>query len=182
MNQTRRKIKLIDRDFQFRLIVKFIIINTLVLALFGALIYIFFNSEISSNFASAHVTYKNISQMLLPIVLTLSVINLLVTSIIIFVVVLYASHKIAGPMYRFNAAVGEITARNLHPLTKIREKDQLRGLSDSLAQMAETLAADFTEIKNKISEAKTLLPKENTPPELREKLEDVEAIINKYNL
>lgn len=182
MNQTRRKIKLIDRDFQFRLIVKFIIINTLVLALFGVLIYIFFNSEISSNLATAHVTYKNISQMLLPIVLTLSVINLLVTSVIIFVVVLYASHKIAGPMYRFNAAVGEISARNLLPLTKIREKDQLKGLSDSLSHMAETLAADYTEIKNHIGKIKTLLPAEEIPSEVREKLEAVEEIINKYKL
>lgn len=85
-------------------------------------------------------------------------------------------------MYRFNEALGEIAGRNLQPLTKIREKDQLKGLSDSLTQMAETLAADYSEIKDKISRAKTLLPKEGSPDELREKLDEMEGIISKYKI
>lgn len=178
--EQKRKIKLIDREFQFRLIIKFIIANTLVLALFGVLIYIFFNSEISANLASAHVTYKNISGMLFPIVLTLSIINLLVMCVIISIVVLYASHRIAGPMYRFNEAIGEITGRNLQPLTKIRDRDQLGGLSDSLGRMAETLSGDFAAMKKGVEEIKTKIPEENRPREVMDKIKELETIVNSY--
>ena len=180
---TQRKIKLIDRGFQLKLIARFIAINLLVMTIFGGLIYIFFKSEVSANLASAHVTYKNVSQMLFPIVLTLSILNILLISIIIAVAVLYASHKIAGPMYRFNEAMMAMAHKNLHPLTKIRGGDQLQNLSDTMTQLAGTLAADFAKMKDNLRVIRQHLEGLDAPDRVKKLetgLEELETIINEY--
>lgn len=172
----RRKVKLINRSFQFELMAKFILINTIILVLFGVLIYIFFNSEISAELASAHTTLRNMSQMLMPIVLTLSVINILISALVITAVVLYASHRVAGPWFRFNEALKAMASGNLAPLTKIREDDQLQEISVSLGEAAARLGGDFNRIKQLVEEMKSHA---NTP-ELKEKLEALEAITGGY--
>ena len=57
MIENKRKIKLINRDFQYKLMAKFIIINAFILALFGSIIYVFFNSEIDTNLKSATAAF-----------------------------------------------------------------------------------------------------------------------------
>lgn len=175
-NNKRRKIKLINRSFQFELMAKFILINTLILVLFGGLIFVFFNSEVSANLASAHTTLKNMSEMLMPIVLTLSVINIFISALVIAAVVLYASHRVAGPWYRFNEALKAMATGNLTPLTKIREDDQLQEISVSLGEAAARLGGDFIKIKQVVEEMKPLA---NTP-ELKEKLDVLNTIAGGY--
>ena len=177
MNQVKRKIILIKRGFQLKIIWKFILANALILTVFGGFIYIFFDSEISANLASAHVAYKNFSQMLFPIILTLSVINLLFMAIIISIMVLYSSHKVAGPMYRFNEALNEIAEGNLKPLTKIRETDQLQELSGTLTRMTNALSADIVLIREKIVELRKKIPEEYL-----DGLDELTSIIEKYKI
>jgi methyl-accepting chemotaxis protein len=174
----KRKTRLINRSFQFELMAKFIVINTVILVLFGALIYIFFRSEVTANLASAHAVYRNMSQMLMPIVLTLSVINILLTAVVIAGVVLYSSHRIAGPLYRFNEALKAIAAGNLAPLTRIRDDDQLQEVSISLGQAADRWTADIKEIKRVTGELKPL----SDSQEFKEKLDALERITGGYGV
>jgi len=82
MAEKQRRIILINRGFQLKLILKFLLVNILIMVVFGVSIYSFLNSELDTGLRSAHVTYKNIKDMLLPIVITLSVLSVLVSSII----------------------------------------------------------------------------------------------------
>lgn len=175
--ENQRKIKLINRGFQFRLAAKFIFLNTVILAIFGLLIYIFFHSEISANLASAHAAYTDMSRMVLPIVLTLSILNILLTAGIMAIMVVYWSHKIAGPLYRFNEALKEMGEGNLNPLTKLRVKDQLQELGDSLERVSELLSGDMIKAKGLIEEIKNDLDDRGA---LKEKVEQLEGVIGKY--
>ena len=112
MKENRRKIVLINKKFQFRLIAMFILLNAVIMIVFGAIMFLFLNSEIEANLNSAHVTYSNLSQMLFPILLTLSGLNIIISSIVIAGFVLFASHKLAGPLYRFNSVIDEMNNRN----------------------------------------------------------------------
>lgn len=176
----KRKTVIINKNFQYKMIGKFIILNTLLMILFGCLVYLFLNSEIESNLQSAHVTYKNVKDMLFPIVLSLSVINILVSSIIIGIVVLYASFKIAGPLYRFNEALKEMAAKNLRPLTDIRADDQLYDCSRSLTEFSGVISDDFKKIKSRIAEIKKLNGKSSHKKEMAEKIKELEAILKEY--
>lgn len=131
---------MINKRFQIALIAKFLLVNAFVLALFGIFIYTFFNSEIEANLYSAHVTYSNMKDMVLPIIFTLSIINILISSVIITIFVLYTSFRIAGPLYRFNAAIQQINKGNLDPMLHLREKDELYAFSETLQEFTEYLS------------------------------------------
>ncbi len=178
MSEEKRKIKLINRDFQYKLMAKFILINGLILALFGAIIYVFFNSEIDTNLKSATAAYSSVAQMLLPIIVTLSVLAILITSIIIIMVVLNASHKIAGPLFRFNKALNEIENKNLKPYSNIRAKDQLGGLADSFSKMTDVLASDVSKMKELTLELSNTV----IDPKGKELVEELYKLILSYKL
>ena len=175
--ENRRKIVMINKKFQITLIVKFLIVNVCVLSLFGVLLYMFFNSEIEANLASAHVTYQNVGEMLLPIVITLSVINIIISSVIITVFVLFASFRIAGPLYRFNAAIKEISQGNLIPLLKLRDKDELTAFSESLQEMAQFLISITKKGKELSTELKKVDELKNNET-ISKKVKEIDDIVD----
>ncbi len=182
MDTKRRHTILINKTFQFRIIIKFILVNILIMILFGVFLYIFLNSEIESNLQSAHVTYKNIKDMLFPIIMTLSILNILISSIIISIFVLFAMHKVAGPIYRFNEALKDLANKNLDVITSVRDDDQLYECSHTLKNVFRLLSEDISGIKTRVKYIKTIIKKESQKNELTEKIEEIDNIVNQYKL
>ncbi|HPS58799.1 MAG TPA: hypothetical protein PK514_11900 [Spirochaetota bacterium] len=180
MAEKTRHIILINKDFQFKLIIKFLLVNILVMILFGISLYFFLNSELDTNLRTAHVTYKNLKVMLLPVILTLSGLNILVSSIIISVFVLYSSHKIAGPMYRFNAVLSDISEKNLNTFVSVRKDDQMYECSDSLKKLINGLTMDISVMKSKLHDLKNLLEKSGVDVSVSEKIEELEKLVGQY--
>ncbi len=175
MKDNRRKTIMINKRFQMALIAKFLLVNIAILAIFGLILYFFFNSEIEANLHSAHVIYNNMKDMLLPIIITLSVLNIVISSIIISGFVFLASFRIAGPLYRFDTAIKEINQGNLKPLLTLREKDELYAFSESLQQMAKYFI-NFTEQSKQVtSELKSINGRINDK-ELAKKIEELEFL------
>lgn len=183
MSVQKRKIKLINRDFQYRLMAKFIFIYGAMVIIFGALLYVFFDSEISANLFSAHVSYRSVSQMLMPIFITLTVLNMIITGVMIVLVVLRSSHKIAGPLFRFNEALKAIADRNLKPITSIRDDDQLKDISTTLGRVTDTLGEDISQLKRKISQLSELCTASgrDMPEPVKTKMEEIKSITDKYS-
>jgi methyl-accepting chemotaxis protein len=152
----RRKIVMINKRFQLTLILRFLIVNVALMLLSSVFLYLFLNSEIEANLHSAHVMYQNMGEMLLPIIVTISLLNVIISSTIITLFVLYTSFRIAGPLYRFNTAIREITKGNLTPLMKLRDKDELTDFSISLQEMAECLIDRVDKTKEISSRLKEL--------------------------
>ncbi len=183
MNTTsKRKAILINKKFQYRMIAKFILLNIFIMIIFCGFLYLFLNSEIDTNLQTAHVTYKNIKDMLFPIIASLSVINILISSFIIGSFVLYASFKIAGPLFRFNEALKKMTNKNLKPVTEIREDDQLYDCSITLTDMSAVLSSDFSEIKKMTHEIKSLNKKGTAKGKLTKKIDELVEIIDQYHV
>lgn len=180
-NDNRRKIILINKPFQIKMILKFIALNILLMAMFSIMIYIFTNSEIESNLNRAHITFTNVKDMLMPLVLTLSAINIILSSIIITGFVLFASFRIAGPLYRFNAIIEDLGNRKFNTITSLRKDDQLYQCSVSLHDTVSSLKDDMTAIKNSIEDIERLTVKTLTG-DAGEKINTMKKIIEKYQL
>ncbi len=115
--------------------------------------------------------------MLFPIVITLSVLNILISSGIITLFVLYASFRIAGPIYRFNAALKEIIQGNLNPLLKLRDKDELYAVSESLIELTDYLS-DVTHKTKAISADMKSINEEVKNKQLEEKIKELDTILD----
>lgn len=181
-NTSRRRIILIDKKFQYGLIVRFVVLNIAIMAIFGCLIYLFLNSELESNLLSAHVTYHNIKDMLLPIVLTLSVLNIVFSTIVTAAYILFASHRIAGPLYRFTAAVDEMAGRNFSVVSKIRDGDQLLECSVSLGGLISTVSKDIGKARDIAVELESLVKKDRSNRKTADAVARLRDILDAYTL
>jgi len=177
----QRKIKLINRDFQIGLMIKFFIANAAMLTIFGGILFLFLRGEVESNLHSAHVTYKTVGAMLFPIILTLSLLILAILSVTTIYVILHASHRIAGPMYRFNQALAELAGRDLTAMTKIREEDQLSGISSSLERARGVWAGDVERLRKLIAGLGAAMSAGNSD-DARKIMTEVQSVLDAYKV
>lgn len=139
----KRRIVLIDQRFQLRLASAFIGLQILLTALFAAGLYIFMDSELHADLASAHASARTLNEMLLPIVLMLALFSISLSAVLSTVFVVLVSHKIAGPMYRFRTVLESLAHRRFESHTRIRPDDQLGELALSLGKAIKTVRTDI---------------------------------------
>jgi len=140
---TKRRIVLIDHRFQLRMTAAFIALQFLLTAVFAAGLYLFVDSELHADLASAHASYQSLSQMLLPIVAVLAVFSITLSVVLSTVFVILMSHKIAGPMYRFRTVLESLANRRFEAFTRIRPDDQLGEFAISLDKALGTVKTDI---------------------------------------
>jgi methyl-accepting chemotaxis protein len=183
MNQkfaNKRNTVMINRKFQIQMIIKFLLINALVLALFFGIMFLFLNSEIDAQFKSAHNRFKSFQEMLFPIILTLSIISFFVSGLFVSFVVLMASFRIAGPMFRFNEALKSVAGRNLNPLTHIRDKDQFGECVHTLDGMVKNYRDDICAIQHDVDAVAKIILKKKTDPDLAKRIKSIQKLIAQY--
>ena len=118
----------IDKQFQAKFILKFCLINIAASLLIGLLIYFLNRQTNTVAFENLRVVVKSTADFIQPIVLMVIVIVTLFTALSTIIVVLLASHRIAGPLYRLTLELEKIKAKDLsHPI-RIRASDQLQKL------------------------------------------------------
>ncbi len=79
----------------------------------------------------------------MPAVLYTNLFNFVVVGLATVFVTLYISHKIAGPLYRFETDLKMIAEGDLKHRIRLREGDQLKDLADSLNLFISTLEKRF---------------------------------------
>lgn len=136
MAQAQRKEYFIDRSFQARFIMKFCVLVVCASCLIGFLLLFFSRQSTTVAIEHTQVVVKRTIDFFLPIIgwVTLSV--ALVAAGAVLLLTLYVSHKIAGPLYRIKRELGFVLQGDLTRNFKIREKDQLQLLSDSLHEVS----------------------------------------------
>jgi signal transduction histidine kinase len=173
----KRSAILISRSFQLRLIAGYIAVNIAVLSISAIIMYLFVDSEVQKNLYTAHVTYKNMKDMLVPIIISLSAVNILLSSVIIFIFVLYSSHKVAGPIYRFNSILTAMKDRDFSTGMKLRGGDQLNEISDTLQEISRTISGDIAVIREKAS----LIEEKAKGGAAQKAAGEIREILDRYN-
>ena len=142
MTDPRRKRLLIDRRFQLALIGKLLAVQLVLLALATAALWLFTDSELGATLQRASITAASVRELIAPVLITMGVVSAVLATVATFLVVLVASHRIAGPLYRIQQALEQVAAGDLHPLTRIREHDQGEPLAEQLRATVAQVAAD----------------------------------------
>ena len=157
-SKDRRKKYLINKKFQVKLILYFVLLVILGNIISGLLLYYLTSSELESSFFKAHVSIGNAWETMKPLIVTTQFYVLLVMTIATVFLVLYSSHRIAGPLYRLQKAANEVKNGNLEQTLTIRKKDELQQLIISFQQMVDNFRNKFLELQNNLSEIRKFEP------------------------
>ena len=116
----------------------------------------------------------------MPAVLLTNVITLIVVTFATIVVVLFISHKIAGPMFRFEQDLKDIGQGDLTKKISLRKKDQFTNLSDSLNIMTATLNKKVFSTQAEVAQLIEMASKEKAPQKLVEGLNHLHENLNQH--
>ena len=179
MNTTKtihRRQLIVDPQFQYGLIIKFVIIVTIVLiASLGLLTFVyskFTNIALPVSVETGGVVsfgatqLINLSELILPVML----LSAIISGVAIYIFGLFFSHKMAGPVYRLRNDIAEMTAGDLERKVSLREKDCFQLLAtdinclrqhwyDSILEM-KTINKKINAVSNEVQ--KELLGRFNT--------------------
>ncbi|MCX6112926.1 MAG: hypothetical protein NTY22_06585 [Proteobacteria bacterium] len=130
----KRRIYLINKDFQIKFIVYTLLLSIVTIAIFYGMVYFFFEESITlgvnAGFPAGHVYYKFIEDSRADMN-TYFIIASIVVFIVIFVSGLFFSHRIAGPIYRMNMYLRSIATENLATTINFRKMDFFQELAIS---------------------------------------------------
>ena len=97
--------------------------------------------ELLAQSQSAHPDIVNASDRLGLSLLIGNVVSLIIAGTLAMFMVMFATHKIAGPLYRFKKICEQVGSGNLDTQISLREKDYLQELGVAFSDMVHKLRA-----------------------------------------
>ncbi|MBL6986048.1 MAG: hypothetical protein ISR72_03205 [Methylobacter sp.] len=142
------------------------IIGVFLLILFSGLcsallIFWITGGDLQAQSQTAHANIANAWDRLGLSILIGNVVSMIIAGTIAMFVVLYATHKIVGPLYRFEKICEQVGEGNLDTLIALREKDQLQALGLAFTNMVNKLRARKSEQQELIAKIQSQLEQLN---------------------
>ncbi|NVL90024.1 MAG: HAMP domain-containing protein [Desulfobacterales bacterium] len=161
----------IKKDFQFKFILKFCLIILAGAFISTGLLFLFSHDTLTSSFQHSRLTIQNTAVAILPAVIYTNLITLGLICMAAIVVILFISHKIAGPIFRFEKEIKEIGQGDLTKRIRLRKKDQITELAESIDNMTASLNEKVLDIQTGLERLLELASKQNAPQGLIEELD-----------
>jgi len=159
----RRKNYFIKRNFQVNFISKFLILILLEAILIVGLFMHVSNNTLTTGYFDSILTIERTPDFFfVPIILIMLIvaIGIGIAGMVVFIML---SHRIAGPLYRFEKDLTEVGSGDLTKRINLRKTDQLAELKESLNIFIDSLDQRMSRIKNNLSELQELVSKKDEP-------------------
>ena len=127
----QRKRFFLSDSSQPRLLLTIEVLFFFLLIVSGGILYLVFNQDLTTAYFQAHLRVKNAQEILLP---TLVLVNLGGLSVSV-VLMLFYTHRIAGPVYRLCRILREVGHGNLIQSVAFRRNDSLKELEQATVDM-----------------------------------------------
>lgn len=159
--QFQRKNFYIKKEFQRNFIIKFCLLVMLGMILCGVIIYCMAQNSATTVFENSRIKIKSTADFILPTILLSGTIVTILAGAATLFITLFTSHKIAGPLYRFETDLDKVVAGDLTVSFKIRQNDQLQVIASKMNTTMRSLQTELSEVKKDAGA-------------IKEKLEDME--------
>jgi methyl-accepting chemotaxis protein len=136
-------------------------------------------STVTTSFEGLRLIIKSTADYILPAVFLSSAVVVIVIGLATIFITLFTSHKIAGPLYRIEKDVYEVTGGNLRKEFNLRTGDEVQAIADSLTAMTHTLRDEVDELKKAIVDLEGSLGG-NASPQVMEKIKAIKARLDKF--
>ena len=168
---SKRKHYFIKKDFQTKFILKFCFLILGGVVISTGLLFLFSQDTLTSSFHDSRLVIENTALAILPSIVYTSLITLGLLTSATIIITLFISHKIAGPMFRFEKELKEIGEGNLTKKILLRNKDQAAELADCINNMTTDLHEKVSRIRTELEHILESARKQDTPKEIIEELE-----------
>lgn len=135
----------INKAIQARFIIGVFLLILLSGVCSALLIFWITGSDLQAQSHTAHANIANAGERLWLSILIGNVVSMVIAGTLAMIVVLYATHKIVGPLYRFEKICEQVGEGNLDGLVALREKDHLQALGLAFTNMVNKLRTRKTE-------------------------------------
>ena len=176
----RRRNYFINKKFQTDFSIKFLVVIVIeaIMAL-GLFLYLS-KGTLTTGYIGSELKISRTYDFFLPMLLLSNIIIVGVTGIIGIAVLIFMSHRIAGPMFRFEKVLDEISKGDLTYKFKLREGDQFKELEKRINELTGTLdskagnlKSGLTEISKMLSRLQTLASAHSTDKDFERLLQDI---------
>jgi methyl-accepting chemotaxis protein len=168
----RHQIFIKGGDHRSLLVGAIVLILVLVVVASG-LFYILANRNLEQATYRAHFeALRNTMQLLLPWLLIVNLIGL----IVVIILALFFTHKIAGPVYHLIVDLKKLKDGDLTAQTVFRKGDRLKDVASAMSEAAEQLRLTVNDIKKGVAELSEVTGDERR---VKEKLEDINRTLDK---
>lgn len=179
----RRRHYFIKKDFQRGFIIKFCLLILLGVLISTGLLLLFSQNTLTSSFQHSRLVIRSTALAILPATILTSLITLALITLATIAVTLFVSHKLAGPLFRFEKEIKEIAKGDLTTEIHLRKKDQISDMALSLNHMAVSLREKVIVIRTGIAQLKKLASEQDVPQDLIDGLEDLlQKIENNFKI
>ncbi len=148
------RIYFIKKEFQARFIIKFCLIVILGTIISGIILYASTNQVLGNTYLESLNAIKVLNDNLISSLIYTSLITVITISIVTIVITLFASHKIAGPLYRLEKSTEAIGNGDFTIETRLRENDEVTGVASALNEMTGKLRSKMVDIKTDLEDVK----------------------------
>ena len=176
----RRRNYYIKKKFQRRFILKFLILMIAGVLISGVTIYFMSRGALTTTFDNSRLAIRSTADYILPSVLLSGIAAMIIIGSAAIIMTLFASHKIAGPLYRIGKDIDELASGNLNVRFVLRGGDEIKELAGKLDEMAVSLRSKTAAIKNAfiILESSS----KDAAPEIKKSIQDLKEAISKFNV
>ncbi len=149
-----RRRYLVDRKYQFRLILQIIILVILATSVSALATFLLASREVSTAFYLAHRDTWDLKELLLPVITGTSLVTFLLVSALSTFIALRESNRIVGPVHRLAGALGDLAQGRISCMESLRRGDVLKGLDQDINTLSENLARLDSLLREALGELK----------------------------
>jgi len=175
----RRRNYFINRKFQAGFIIKFCLLVIIGTAISGGVVYWMSRSTVTSTFENSRLVIKSTADFILPGVLLSGAFVVISIGIATIAITLFTSHRIAGPLYRIQKELDELSRGNLNVSFNLRQGDEIKVLADTLNDMTVLFRRNILNALKAISELEAAF-KANDADLAKNKLKDLRDIMGNF--
>lgn len=155
MYQKRKILNLaVKKQFQLWLLARVLGTVAVCSVVATGILYFYARQEVATSFFDAHIRYRRVSDLLLPVVLAGSIVSLLSG----LVLSLFLPQKIAGPIFRIEQDLKAVENGDLSFVVRTRQTDILTDLVASINDANEAVRFKVQGVKDSHHEIAGLVP------------------------
>ena len=144
--KTRRRRYFINKGFQVEFVLKFCGLVALGCTIFGIALYALSKNTLTTSFENSRLVVKSTADYLLPGLLLGGVVVGILTALATSIMVLFMTHRVAGPAYRFEKYAKRIGSGELSSNLTIRKRDQFQSLVAVFNKMTDDLNSGLLKV------------------------------------